>query len=67
MNKIGQFLYDNYSFYVANKNCHIEKIVHVDETTHQIDNFVAAIHISQSPIFCFQIKSDRVDEAFTGK
>ena len=27
------------SFYVADKNCHIQKIVRVDETTHKIGNF----------------------------
>ena len=55
------------SFYVANKNCHIQKTVHVDEITHKIGNFFHVIHKSQSPIYCFQIKIVRVDGAFTGK
>ena len=49
------------SFYVANKNCHIQKIVRVDETTHKIGNYFNVIRRSQSPIFCFQIKIVRVN------
>ena len=41
---------------MANKNCPIQKIVRVDETTHKIGNFFDVIRRSQSPIFCFQIK-----------
>ena len=48
------------SFYVANKNCHTQKTVRVDETTHEIGNFFDVIHSSQSPIFSFQIKIVRV-------
>ena len=55
------------SFYVANKNCQIHKIVRVDETTHKIGNFFDVIRRSQFPIFCFQIKIARVDGAYTGK
>ena len=54
------------SFYVPNKNCHIQKTVRVDETTHKIINFFV-IRRSQSPIFCFQTKIARVDGAYTGK
>ena len=43
---------------------YIQKIVCVDETTHKIGNCFDVIHRSQSPIFCFPIKSARVDGAF---
>ena len=49
------------SFFVANKHCHIQKIVRVDETTHKIGDFFDVSHRSQSLIFCFQIKIARVD------
>ena len=55
------------SFYVANKNCHIQKIVRVGKTTHKIGNFFYVIRRSKSPIFCFQIKIARVQGAYTGK
>ena len=59
------------SFYAANKNCHIQKIVPVNKITHKIGNFFISskfiIPRTQSPIFGFQIKSARVDGAFTGK
>ena len=55
------------SFFVTSKDCHIQKIVRVDETTNKIVNFFDVIHRSQLPIFCFQMKIARVDKAYTGK
>ena len=52
---------------MANKNCHIQKIVRVDETTHKIDNDFYVICRSQSPVFCFQIKIAHVDGANPSK
>ena len=48
---------------MANKNCHIQKIVRVDETTHKIGKFFDVIHRPQSPIFSLQIKSAPENEA----
>ena len=53
--------------YVANKNCHVQKIVRVVETTHKIGNYFDVIRKSQSPIFCCHIKNSLVDLAYTSK
>ena len=62
MNKIDQFLYDNYiswknrriSFYVAKKNCHIQKIVRVDEATQKIGNFLMSPIVPSLQTFDFK-------------
>ena len=74
MTKTDQFLYDNYICWKTdvlvlcdNKNCHIQKIVRVEETTHKNGSFLMSFTDPSLPIFCFQIKITRVDWAFTGK
>ena len=42
----------SFSRHVANKNCHTQKIVRVDETTHQIAIYFDVIRRFQSSIFC---------------
>ena len=54
------------SFYVANKNCHVQKIDRVDETTLKNGIFYV-IRRSQFSIFCFQRKIALVDKEYTGK
>ena len=65
MKKIDQYLYDNYIcwetgvlvFNVANKNCHIQEIGRVDETTQKTGNFFGVIRRSQSPNLLFSNKN----------